>query len=76
MNVLNSKPEQEPENQGESCQQSKRKWCITLGIILLIEFPQVMAAWVTLADQMAWQLPMMERPQVVEIQRCEIGAID
>jgi hypothetical protein len=69
MSVLNSKPEEKPENQGESCQQSKRKWCITLGIILLIEFPQVMAAWVTLADRMAWQLPNPEHPQVIEVKK-------
>ncbi|MDJ1175964.1 hypothetical protein [Roseofilum capinflatum] len=29
----------------------KRKFCITVGIILLIEIPQVVAAWVTLADK-------------------------
>jgi len=67
MSVLNSKPEQQPENQGENCQQNKHKWCITLGIILLIELPQVAAAWVTLADRMAWPLP--ERPEVVEVKR-------
>jgi len=70
MIVLNSKPEQERENQGESCQQNKHKWCITVGIILLIEFPQVMAAWVTLADQMAWRLPTPEHPPVVEVISC------
>lgn len=72
MSVLNSKPEEKPENQGESCQHNKHKWCITLGIILLIEFPQVMAAWVTLADRMAWQLPNLEHPPVVEVK--ESGA--
>lgn len=66
MSVSNSKPEQQPE---ENCKQNKHKWCITLGIILLIELPQVAAAWVTLADRMAWPFPNTEHPQVMEINR-------
>ncbi|MDJ1183311.1 hypothetical protein [Roseofilum casamattae] len=31
----------------------KYKWCFTFMIIILIEIPQVLAAWVTLCDRMA-----------------------